>query len=504
MTWLFALRRGRWGAAGLGFAAFAINLLQVEMYSRVYRHILATPQIGADFLLPPYERLDTVERYVQWAGFGALAVLMSAWAVSSATGSVRGDEESGIVTAMLAAGVGRADLLLWRFVAFVTWAATVSGAAMLGYLAGAALVHAAADIPAAVGASVALLALGVACYSIAMLVSQMANARSATFISAAVLLALLLVERLSPLMDGLRRLSWLSPFHYFDSAQPLALGGSFNIRAVEVLVGFAIGCVLLAAIAFVYRDVGEALWQAPFTFNPRTELVCWTAGMIVVASLLLEATRRIVGAGLGLPPVINGVYQFQFHSTVLEDLWLIVGELLVALFAISQVGRWAEDEAVGRLELVLASGASRTRVVLMRAVGLALSTFAIVAPAGVAIFLEAGADGVVVSPGAMLAATLLLLPLATSIGAAGAILTAWLPRASVALLAALVVTAYFLIDAIAVLGWPTWTQDLSPFHLYGQPLTQGVDGTRLAILLGVSVVGFAASAFLFRRRDLGR
>ena len=502
MTWLFALRRGRWGAGALALAAFAINLLQAEFYLRVYRHVLGTPQIGADFLLPRYEQLGTVQSYVQWAGFGALALLVSAWAVVSATGSVRGDEERGLVTAMLGAGMGRADLLLWRFVAFATWAAVVSASALLGCLAGAALVHSANDIGASLGASVALLALALACYSFAMLVSQLAKARTAMSISAAVLLTLLLVERLSPLMDGLRRLSWLSPFHYFDSVQPLASGGSFDVRAVEVLVGIALGCGLIAAIAFVYRDVREALWKAPFAFGTRAELLGWMAGMILVASLLLEATRRIVGPSPRLPSLITGVYQFQFDSTVLEDLWLILAQLLVAVFAITQVARWAEDEAGGRLELALASGASRTRLALSRAFVLALSTFAIVAPAGTAIVLEAHSEGVVVNPVAVVASTLLLLPLATSVGAAGAILTAWVPRAGVALLAALVVTAYFLIDAIAVLGWPAWTQDLSPFHLYGQPLTSGVDPTRVAIMLAFTVVGFAVSAFLVKKRDL--
>ncbi|MGH7125062.1 MAG: hypothetical protein ACREFI_11870 [Stellaceae bacterium] len=225
-------------------------------------------------------------------------------------------------------------------------------------------------------------------------------------------------------------------------------------------------------------------------------------GMIVVASLLLEVTRRIVGAGPGLPSVINAAYQSQFHPAVFEGLWFLVAELLVAVFAITQVARWAEDEAGGRLELVLANAVPRTRVVLMRALVLALSTFAIVAPAGLAIILEARGEGVALSPGAVAAATLLLVPLGTSIGAAGAILTAWLPRASAGLLAAVVVTAFYLVDAGAVWRWPAWTQDLSPFHLYGQPLTAGIDSTGLAIMLAVTVVGFAASAFLLKRRDL--
>jgi ABC-2 type transport system permease protein len=225
--------------------------------------------------------------------------------------------------------------------------------------------------------------------------------------------------------------------------------------------------------------------------------------MVIVASLLLEATRQIVGAGRGLPPVIGAEYRFHFDSTVLEDLWFLVAQLLVAVFVITQVARWADDDTSGRLQLVVANTVSRTRVAFRRALGLTFWTFAIVVPAGLALVIEAPADGVAVSPGGVVAATLLLLPLATSFGAAGAILAAWVPRASAGLLAAIIVAAYYSLDAGAVLGWPSWTQNLSPFRLYGHPLTEGVDGAALAGMLAVTVVGFAASAFLMRRRDLG-
>jgi ABC-type branched-subunit amino acid transport system ATPase component len=41
------------------------------------------------------------------------------------------------------------------------------------------------------------------------------------------------------------------------------------------------------------------------------------------------------------------------------------------------------------------------------------------------------------------------------------------------------------------------------FKLYGQPLTEGVDQTRLAIMLVIVIAGFAASAIAMQRRDVG-
>jgi ABC-2 type transport system permease protein len=101
-------------------------------------------------------------------------------------------------------------------------------------------------------------------------------------------------------------------------------------------------------------------------------------------------------------------------------------------------------------------------------------------------------------------ATLLLIPFATFFAAVGSLLAAWIPRAALGILGGVVFASYFITQLGPLFKWPSWTLDLSPFHLYGQPLTEGVDRTGLAIMVLVTVVGFAGSAFLLQRRDLGR
>jgi len=112
--------------------------------------------------------------------------------------------------------------------------------------------------------------------------------------------------------------------------------------------------------------------------------------------------------------------------------------------------------------------------------------------------------GLGLSTGDVIAATLLLVPLATAVGGVGAVLAAWVPRAGAGALAVMLLATYALPTVAAVLSWPAWTLDAALFHLYGHPVTQGVDRTGLAGMLTITVVGFAASAFLLRRRDLGR
>jgi len=83
------------------------------------------------------------------------------------------------------------------------------------------------------------------------------------------------------------------------------------------------------------------------------------------------------------------------------------------------------------------------------------------------------------------------------------VLASLLPRATVGLLGGFAFVSYFIVQVSPIFHWPSWTLDLSAFHLYGQPLSSGVDITGLAIMLAVVAVGFAASALIMERRDVG-
>ena len=63
--------------------------------------------------------------------------------------------------------------------------------------------------------------------------------------------------------------------------------------------------------------------------------------------------------------------------------------------------------------------------------------------------------------------------------------------------------SYFIMQLAPIFKWPAWVEDISPFHLYGQPLSSGVDGVGLTIMIAVAVFGFVGSALLLERRDVG-
>ena len=145
---LFALRLGRWGIAGFGGISFLITLLNAAGFYQVAGHTPAERQafarsidvLAANFsvIVPPPIRADTVGGYVQFRAYGALAIAFAIWALASASGAARGDEERGIVQAVLAAGTSRLGLIASRAGAFVIGATIAALAGIAGVLVGVA------------------------------------------------------------------------------------------------------------------------------------------------------------------------------------------------------------------------------------------------------------------------------------------------------------------------------------------------------------------------------
>ena len=173
---------------------------------------------------------DTVGGYVQCRAYGALAILFAIWALPSASGAARGDEERGLVEAVLATGVSRGDagrgaVPGLRGRGFVV----AASAAALGLHRRASTGAQDVDRPGPVArrdaSCSAALALSCYCADAAGRASS-SPARFATAASGIVLLALFLLNSLSRTIDALRPWRWLSPFHYYDLSQPLPPGGS--------------------------------------------------------------------------------------------------------------------------------------------------------------------------------------------------------------------------------------------------------------------------------------
>jgi len=127
----------------------------------------------------------------------------------------------------------------------------------------------------------------------------------------------------------------------------------------------------------------------------------------------------------------------------------------------------------------------------------------IAAVSGAALYYASHAQGIDLNIGRLFAASSMLVPFALVFAGAGAILSAWNPRAAVGLLGAFAFASYLDTELGAIFKLPLWLQDLSAFKLFGTPLLTGVDWRSLTLMLALAVAGVATSILLMQRRDVG-
>jgi ABC-2 type transport system permease protein len=533
-----ALRLGRWGLigfAGVGFIDTFINAVgfyQVAGHTQAERQAFANSfaQIAAQLtvLLPPPMRLDTMGGYVQFRAYGSLVIVFAIWALASAGGATRGDEERGLVEMILATGLSRARALGARIAAFAFATFVAALAASFGVIAGAITGGESFPIGSAIEAAVVLAAVTLSCYSLVLLIAQLVAPRMATGVAGAVLLGLFLLNSLSRTFDSLATLRWLSPFRYYELSTPLAPGGNFDLRAMLVLLGIACAAAALAILAFERRDLGSTLfslrtsarpptyepsrasvWRIPVirgVYDRRVGLALWAVGVSAVAALFVVLTKTIVKPLLAIPALaayFAAIVHGAIYPSFLALIWFGFAQLLLAGFAITQVARWAGEDTDGRLDLILSNPVARTHVVIERALVVALAALVIAAVSGVAVGIESHIQSIDLDAGRLAEASLLLVPFTLVFAAVGAFLAARLPRATVGILGVFAFASYLMLQFGPIFKLPAWIQNLSAFKLYGQPLTDGVDRTGLLIMLAIVIVGFWAAAIAMERRDVG-
>jgi ABC-2 type transport system permease protein len=532
------LRMGRWGVLGFSVLSFIASYIQAVAFYQLAGHTAAQraafassmSQLASQLtvILPPPTRLDTVGGYVQWRSFGGLAILFAVWALVSGTGAARGDEERGLVEAVLATGLTRFRWLAARVTGFAAASFAAALAGGLGLVAGAAGGGESVALRPVLEVSVALAALGLSCYALTMLVAQLTGARIAAAAAGIVLVTLFLANTLSRTFTWLTSWRWISPFHYYELNHPLAPGGALDVRATVTMLAIALVGAAAAAVLFESRDLGGPAFSLPARHRPisyepstlpvwriavvrgiferRVGLAIWAIAVAAVAAVFVVLTKTVVQPLLSIPALTHffgGFAGGQLYTSFLGYFWLSIAQLLFAAFAIAQVARWSAEDTDGRLELMLSTPQSRAFVVLERAFSLAFGAGLVAAASGVAVALAAYFEAINVSGERLAEGTLLLVPFALTFAAAGAVLAGWNPRAAVGLLGGLAFAGYLVAELGPLFNWPAWVQDFSAFKLYGTPLSTGIDPTGLLIMVAIIVVGFGASILLMERRDVG-
>ena len=533
-----ALRSHRTGAVATAIIGTVAGIANVFGYETIagttqaeraaFAHSMELLGQQLSYLLPRPVQLDTIGGYLTWRHLSAIAMIYAVWGMLAATGAGRGDEETGLAEAWLASGISRARWLLTRVLAFVV-VASASLAVMLTVTELASvLANDAVAVLSMAAELVPLLALSLSCFGIGLLVAQLvATRRAASVIAGVVVVALFTLNSSVRAGADPGPAKWLSPFYLYDRSGPLLTGGSVDVAATAAVVVAAAILVGLALWAFIRRDVGGALVRGRVPSRPprwrpardpllrlpvlagvdqqRGWILGWAVAMAVLAYFLSSLARTIVDGFKDIPAMQVYLERAGIggYKDVVGVIWFSTALLLIAIFVVAQVSGWASDDAEGRLDVVLAGGASRVRVVLERIAALLVAAGLVAALSSLGVYAAATAFDIPVPTDRLALATALVLPVVFALGAVGHALVGWRPRLAVVVVGAVAVISYFVQQFAPLFDWPQWAARTSLFTLYGAPMTK-VDWPGAATLTVIGVVGTLVAIAALEQRDVGR
>ena len=416
-----------------------------------------------------------------------LAALMSVFAVVRHT---RQSEELGREEVLGAGVVGRYASL--GAAVIVALAANVVLAGLLGL----GMIVAGQPVIGSLVAGTSIALVGVAFTGVAAVTSQLASTtRGATGLAGAALGVSFLLAALGNMLGtvdsaALRVTSawpaWLSPIGWSQQMRPFA----DNLWWPAVLSLLAVALLSWAAVILVgRRDVGRGMWPErrgaaharPSLLSPtglvwrlqRGALLGWAIGLVgfgLVFGALSEQIAGIEGEATEWYTTFGG------DADLLGAYWasmMQMAGMAVAAYVVTLLLRLHHDEAQGTLEPVLGTAVSRLRWLAAYAVNALVGATLLILLFAVAMVIT---GGLVLGDSASLlrdlvGAALVQLPAVGVLGAAVLALVMLLPRWSVGLSWALVVSAIFVGPMFGPsLGLPTWLLDLSPFtHVPNAP-----------------------------------
>lgn len=188
-----------------------------------------------------------------------------------------------------------------------------------------------------------------------------------------------------------------------------------------------------------------------------------------------------------------------------ETFTLIAPITLVAYAVLAGASAVAGEERDGTMSILSAQPVTRTRVLLGKAGGLALSLLAVTTVFWAGMALADLAYGSELTAGGLAAATIHLLFLGLAFAAIALAVGAATGRPEIASAVAggIAITAYLTNAMLPLAGRDRWAE-LSPWYyaLGSDPLRHGIDLAHLGVLTGLGAIALVIAVVTFRRRDL--
>jgi putative exporter of polyketide antibiotics len=175
------------------------------------------------FIIPVPVHPETLGGYEQYKWLAGAAIMMMIWAALAGVTVGRAEEDRGITEQWLAGGVSRTRLLLARSAAFGLVLLVACFASVLGISAIAPAVQQDPNLAGELGKGISMAAGLFACYTLALLISQLpAERATATALGVGAPVLLLIVNGIADTIDSASWIGVVSPFHWMEKTSSAA------------------------------------------------------------------------------------------------------------------------------------------------------------------------------------------------------------------------------------------------------------------------------------------
>ncbi len=257
---------------------------------------------------------------------------------------------------------------------------------------------------------------------------------------------------------------------------------------------------------------------ASLTLRERRRQLFWTVlGMLLLVGMVVGIWPSYRDADIGsiygeLPESMQSMFglagdEFTGATFVHAELMsLMVPIVLVGIAITIGAGSITNEVAAGRMDVLLATGITRQRLVLGRAIGMTLQLLMISACSAIALIGGGAVVDLGLDTSKALGAMLLAWELGVLYGALALALASWFGRHGVAagIAAAVAITSWLVSSLGAVVESLEPVSRVLAFHMYtaGPPLIVGPDVSNVLLLAGEIVVLVGVAVLGFTRRDV--
>lgn len=524
-----------WGI-GLGLLMFIMFAAATPPVLEAYAEIAA----GFRFLGDAYA-INTPEGYVTMRMLQVgIPILLSIWPILAGARMVRREEDRGTMDVLLSTPVSRTRLMLEKLIALVIALLVIALLIALGATAGESVIHVEVNPARALLATLNVSLLAFLFATVALLISQFTRSTGAAAGWAS------LVMIVSFVFDGIGRTvegSWvqyLSPFYYYNRNRPLIASFDDTPATVLLLLGVSLLFIVASVIIFKRRDIGRValavqgnhaegsrpvesslrraehdVWirstilkavnlQGWTMFWWLLGIVAWSGLLVLLIPSLAAPMAKASAQSPDLAALFSGA-DMGTNAGFLSGLVYAFVPALVIIFALTLALNWAGDLEEGRLELVLGTPISRTRLMLERFGAVVLALLPAPVLAWLAVAGAAQKANLSIDQGSVLAASFSVLPPALVVAALVYALAGRLRYGLVYGLLALYIALAFLADFLRdLLHLPDALLSLSIFHLYGTPVIDGMNWAAFTGMIIVAAVLLLAGLVQFRAADIER